>query len=456
MSKASSVPSAETPGVVKTTTFREVLPSGTTTEERTGPKQPEFFEFVRSIPDEKLGEYMIYLYRVEPTRVQIDHTPGKTFDVPGYGLVPVIELEPIETAVIADCGGGTFRLICQKRSNGEWQTQTRFRIDLPPRNIVPWFVRRGENKVDDGKGSSQYPADGNQFASKALEIAASQEHRAVDLGLRLMDSAATHILKSHEPDEMERQFKAAMIQRALAPAPDPLDLMTKFMSLQSTLNPNSGGNPIMSKILDVALSRLLEPPMNSAPAVSAGAEMVRAVPTMISQVVEGIRELRMKSEAERDTAAIMQSRVQPARPMVMQPQILPAAPLPPPAPRVQPNPTPTQPNPTNGSHASGPVPFEAIEVKIMQILRMPISAEEAAERAIEYLEIIAGENPAPDQDYVSLLSSLGEPGLVDLFQRPNLRAANANTARLLDFIRAFLRYHAEDVAEEQQRASKPN
>src|SRR5215475_5474414 len=102
------VPQPDEHMVTKTTTFREVLPPGGT-DPGGGRKQPEFFEFVRSMPEQELGNFTIYLYRTEPGRIQIDHTPGKTFDVPGVGLVPITNLEPIETVVGDTCGGGIFR-----------------------------------------------------------------------------------------------------------------------------------------------------------------------------------------------------------------------------------------------------------------------------------------------------------------------------------------------------------
>src|SRR5215475_5342216 len=95
-------PPADEHMTTRTTTIREVLPPGA--DPASGRKQPDFFEFVRAMPEQELGNFTIYLYRSEPGRMQIDHTPGKTFDVPGVGLVPVTSLEPIETVVAEQCG----------------------------------------------------------------------------------------------------------------------------------------------------------------------------------------------------------------------------------------------------------------------------------------------------------------------------------------------------------------
>lgn len=462
MVKASPAVTPEEHVVTKTTTIREVLPSneGSPPGQR---KTPEFFEFVRSIPEDKMSEYMIYLYRVEPGRVQIDHTPGRSFDVPGYGIVPVLDLEAIETVVTNEFGGGVYRLICTKRSSGEWQTQVNFRIDLPPRNVVPWFVKRGENKPNqDGKPGQQYdPA--TAIASQAIQTIASRESEAIGLGLRMMDSAAGHILRANQPDDIIKQIQAAMLTKALNP-PDPIEQMSRFMELQSRLNPNNGngnrgGDDLNLDRFRSMISFVREFTGPGSPAVSVGAEIVRSVTNMVPSVVDGIREWRIGKEAERDAIAIAHSYPPPRPPApagVRPPQVLP------PVNPTQPNPTqPVQPGvavpPASVPPPNGGAPtIEFIEAKILEMIRMPVSAEEAASRTLEFLENLAGDNPPPDQDYVTQLTALGETGLVQLFQaRPNLMPATNNTGRLLEFIRAFLRYHAQDLADERT-AARPN
>jgi hypothetical protein len=439
----------------RTTTIREVLPPGG--EKAPLRISPDFFQFVRDIPDKDVGAYMVYLYRVEPGRVQIDHTPGKTFDVPGYGLIPILDQEAIESVVSQDCGGGIFKLICNKRASGEMQAQQSFRIDLPPRQIMPWYIRRGENQVDN-KGKIYSSGDATaQVAQTAIATMATQENNATNMAMKMIDTAftgmekAANMTNSYQPreDETTKKIHEVLLTRALA---DPMDQYLKFRQLETT-NSNSNSNGVGAFREFIGFMR--EMGMNfgtSAPAVSAGAEMVRAFPTMISQVVEGIRELRMKAEIDRDTAAIQYRQQQPPpRPGPGAPQVLPAtiAPTTPPPPP----PSMAQPPPSNGQ----PTP-EFIEMKIVEIMKMPISVEDAAEEAVNFLDKLAGENPSPQQDIVGQLASLGEAGLMTYFQnRPYLKPATMNHARLVDFIRAFLRIHAQDVAEAQAaQFPKPN
>jgi hypothetical protein len=81
-----------------------------------------------------------------------------------------------------------------------------------------------------------------------------------------------------------------------------------------------------------------------------------------------------------------------------------------------------------------------IESKIIEIMREPCSAEEAADRTMEFLDRLDEKLPAQ-------LASLGETGLMQLFQtRPILQQAVQNLPRLQEFIKAFLKYAAENAS----------
>jgi len=88
--------------------------------------------------------------------------------------------------------------------------------------------------------------------------------------------------------------------------------------------------------------------------------------------------------------------------------------------------------------------MEFLEQKIMTILQQPISASQAADEVLSFLTPL-------DPNIVDQLAKLNETGLVALFQnRPILKPATNNMPRLVEFIRAFLKMHAEDVASEGQ------
>lgn len=93
--------------------------------------------------------------------------------------------------------------------------------------------------------------------------------------------------------------------------------------------------------------------------------------------------------------------------------------------------------------------MEFIEEKIVEILRHPISAEQAADDAMTFLGAL-------DARIVNQFAMLGESGIVALFQsRPVLKQATNNMPRLVEFIRAFLRMHAEDQAVEATPGTPP-
>ena len=81
--------------------------------------------------------------------------------------------------------------------------------------------------------------------------------------------------------------------------------------------------------------------------------------------------------------------------------------------------------------------LEWVESKIIEILREPLSAEEAADEVGAFLDRL-------DPTLMKTLSDQGEAKLIELFQaRPVLRTATQNMPRLLEFIRAFLKYANE-------------
>ena len=98
-------------------------------------------------------------------------------------------------------------------------------------------------------------------------------------------------------------------------------------------------------------------------------------------------------------------------------------------------------------------PVEFIETKIVEIFREPISADEAADETMAFLDRLDEKLPAQ-------LASLGETGLMQLFQtRPILQQAVQNLPRLQEFIKAFLKYAAENAsgaADPAPASVKPN
>ena len=417
-------------------------------------KSPDFWEYVRKISTTEWAKHMVYLYRVEPKpSVPIQRSGNSYFTLPNNQTVPIGDQEELEFALAQHYGGGVFRLIVKK--GPQWVAQERIEINAPVR-AIPVPVEPGAQ----GSGATVTPINGDataQIAGKAIDTIAGQEHMAVRIGIDALNSAANVVRSFGDgrpapgapADDITRQMMQVMINRMMQPPQDPIELLAKVLALQAQLNPQQGGG-VTGKLLEAAIDKFLNP-VASGPAVSAGAELVRTLPSVAGYVSESIREWRMGMEAQRDGVMAMRAPVAAGpQPTMTQsaPQVLPP----------RPNPTPTPPNGAAPPMTGAPS-LEFIEGRIIDLLRQPMSGEEAADRALEFLYTLDGENPDPGKSLVGQLASHGETGLLQLFQvRPILKQATANMPRLIEFIRAFLKLHADDQAEEGRAANdrKPN
>jgi hypothetical protein len=446
--------SSEAP-VVKTTTYREVVPPSTGKSS----SNPDYWEFTRELPE---GEtiYTIYLSRSHPSKIPIDHTSSKYFDVPTFGPVPSFDQEALEFVIGRMCGGGEYKLTVKIRKTSAWVTSTDLKIDLPTKAFVPWSEQR--DKIVPANGQHDGSSDGS-IAAQAMNIFANRDHAAITLALNTLNTAGGLIktfADTGPQDGMSKRVMELALERLLNPPPpppppppvDPIELLSRVLTLQSAVaekfNLNSGGGAgggLVSKIVDAAVARFLEPPMNPNGPGSFGAELVRVVPSLVANGSTIAENWRLGKEAERDAVAMSMARPQP-QPM--------PPPRPLPQPTVAPPPPPGQP-PQGGQMV--PPSTEFVEARIVEILRQPMSAEEAASRVLEFLYTLSGPNPAPENNIVKMLAERGETKLMELFQeRPVLRPAlQWNSGRVTDFIRAFVRFYREEQGEQNQ-PGKPN
>lgn len=444
----------ENGSVVETTTRRRVVPAVSASPES---ERPEFWNYIESLkPEEWEGPpgHCVYIYRTDPRssnygpgESNIDKCSGFIEVRPGVN-VPFNDRDEVQLAIREKHGGKAFRLIIKR--GRERITEGKCSNDAPPK------VRSYAEQSNGSSAPSVSPV-GDEYsnadvAKTAMHMVANHESEAISVGVRAMQGAAEVIQRLSHPsapaasamDDVLKQAMILMMQRAMNP-PDPLDLISKIIPL---LNRGGGGgdggggasNPLVDKIIEAGLERVLNPPI-SGPSSSTGAELVRALPQIANYASEAIREWRAGSEAQLHTAEIMAGR-----------QVSPALP---PAPRPGPvavppavNPTPT----TETQTVQGPSP-EFIESKIIEILQKPISAEAAADEVMAFLDVL-------DENLPAQLASLAETGLLQLFQnRPVLRPAAANLPRLQEFIKAFLKYAAENAQSAEQSAPttvKPN
>lgn len=432
----------ENGSVVETTTRRRVLPADSAAAALA---KPDFWDYIESLkPEDWEGPpgHTVYIYRTDPRssnygtgESNIDKCSGFIEVKPGVN-VPFNDREEVELAIREKHGGKAFRLILKR--GRERITEGKVSNDAPPKIRSYSEPANGSPAAPTVTPIDEYTSA--DVAKTAMHMVANHDAQAIAVGVNALQGAASVIERltrapvASATDDVLKQALAVMLQKALnpPPPPDPLELFAKLLALQNQLgghpSATAGTNPIVDKILEAGLERVLNPPM-SGPVSSTGAELVRALPQIASYASDAIREWRAGSEAQLHTAEIMAGRgVPPA------PALPPGAPIParPPAPQPAANPSPEV------AKVVGPSP-EFLDTKIIEIFKKPISAEAAADEVMAFLDVI--DERLPEQ-----LAAIGETGLMTLFQtRPILQQAVANLPRLQEFIKAFLKYAAENA-----------
>ena len=434
---------------VEKTTVTRVIPADLSTGER---KTPDFFEYIEKLlPAEwqRHPKHTLYIYRRHGdsgSGTPLEKLFG-FFPLPNQDPVPLNDREELETVIAQKYGGGTYRLVLKKGS--ERITEGRITIDGPPKNTRPGIldtVSEENQSSPGGNGSSSSDAS-TDVAKTAMHIVANQDAEAMRIGMSALHNAADVVQRfsssigapapaaGNPMDELTRQFMHVMVQKMLNP-PDPLELIKTVVALMGSLNAN-GGNPMVDKIINGALDRFMNAPA-VAPGggpVSTGAALVGQLPQIASYVTEAVREWRVGSEAQLHTAQIMANSGRP--PALPAPGTVQPAPTGRPLPITQAtqlNPAPAV-APTAEAQVmpAGTPSLEFIESKIVEILKKQISADDAADEVLSFLDLMA-------PTMVDQLAACTEAQLVQLFQaRPVLRQYH-DLARLQEFVRSFLKF----------------
>lgn len=417
--------------VVQTTTTRRVIPVDSSPRERT---TPDFWDYIENLKPEQWSNHIVYMYRMDPRSSNYGDGQSSIDKFVGYiempedsvrrgwpRQVPFDSREEIDLAIREKHGGKAFRLIIKRGS--ERVTEGKSTNDAPPKfAAVTQDASSGNGPMVSPYSEANATA---QIANKAIDTMAGQEHQAVNLGLSMMNTAATVVrnfadqgrsapIPVSETDQLVRMMMMKMMEKMI-------DRMDRTENQAPVV---AGQNPMVDRLLNTALERLLVPVQAGPGPINAGAELVRQLPSVAGYISEAIKEWRMGSEAQRDTAAIMRQQPPPngAPKGATSPTMLPPAPQ----------------NPQPPANAMTTPSLEFIESKIVEILKEPLSASEAADEAIAFLDRM-------DAQLIRTLANLGEPGLVQLFQnRPVLKQATANMPRLLEFIAAFVKYANKD------------
>jgi hypothetical protein len=413
---------------VRTTTVRTVLPADPLTIER---KTPDFWDYLEALPKD-WDRHLLYVYRRHSDSgplIPLEKCSGY-LTMPGGAQVALNNREEVEFALAGKYGGGTYRLILKKGS--ERVTEGRVTVDGPPKNTAPGIF-------DSTPTVSPSTADTSttDVAKTAMNIVSTHESEAINTGLSMMRNAADVMQRlagapaTSATDDVMKQAMLVMLQKALNP-PDPVDALTKLLTLMQAMNGGNSANgesPLVTRILETGLERVLNPPAASGPVSSTGAELVRALPQVIGVAAEAAKEWRLGSEAQLQTAQIMANSNRAALP--------PGQVQPPAAPPGRPITQATQITPEAQAMPAGAPSLEFVESKIVEILRKPISADECADEVLSFLDVI-------DPTLVDRLAAVGEAQLIQIFQtRPVLRQYH-DLARLQEFIKAFLKYSKEN------------
>lgn len=477
--------------VLEKTTRTRIIPA------ESHAQAPDFWEYIerQKLPD---PDHIMYLYSQKDNRNIPYGQYTSHFELRDGRLVPIDDREALEQAIQSRFGGGMWRLILKHGRQRICETRL-FTGDAP--TLPPPLDQRSELQPIMGRGSNGGGGrNGNgfnhltpledgtaQIANKAIDTIANQEHQAVNLGLGMMTTAAdvmkrfaehsTNPAAAPPPAGPEADLRNALTQALVARlAMDPMQQLAQTMAFVRELTGSNGagnGNGGVGRQMEEFRSiltfarELVGGAASSGPAASTAGAIVNVLPGIVSAGVDIARAWQVGKEAERDTVAMATAQARPAGrpagpvipgqvPLSRSPFDPPPRPVLPPSAPAAPAQVPVSFQPPAGAGPGNIVPpsTEFIEAKIVELFQLPIPAEDSASRALEFLYTLSGPNPAVS--YVTQLTVLGETGLVNLFHmRPTLKRATEDMGRLLEFIRAFLKFSAEEEAI-RAKQQKPN
>jgi hypothetical protein len=456
-------------GAVRTTTVREVIPAKASSD------IPDFWEYLEKISPSDWEHHTLYIYRDEPgPRNQIERIGQlansnflTVYNESGQAIEKLFLTgkEETEYAISRKWGGKSYQLMLKIGGAEQRLTSAKIYIASAPKFA---FGSADTNAPRSGSGGPMVATVGDptaDVAKQAITTIAGQEHQAVLIGVNALNAAANVVKQFSENgahgygsggDDMDRALKAAMVQRLLAPAPDPMQtisaLITSLAPVITVLREmgvfGAGAmpNPMMSKVeklLDVIVEKAISGTGTGNGQTSTMSQVVGMLPLVADRVGSALENWKAGMEAQRDAISIQ------ARTMAAHPQLPAAAPAPGLTPAVPPQPTPkpqaVAEQPKNGK-AMGAPSMEFIEAKIVEILQEQTPSADAADKVLEFLETIDEKPP----QLVPWLYSLGEAGLFAFFQsRKNLAPALVNVPRVREFIQEFFKLLNEHAPEKQ-------
>lgn len=446
--------------VVETVSRKRVLSAAELEKEKTGRTTPDFWEFIESMTEEMwAGDYMLYIMREDPKPSMYGGT-NTLEKCPGYMIMPngvrlkLDSREDIELAIKEKWGGKAFRLILKK--GRERLTEGKCMNDAQP-------------KYPDNTMMPQHPlpnvgqmSDTNQIASKAIDTVANKDSEAIAIAMSALRASADLIARQVAPpppapatnpapasssldSELDRAFKAAMIQKLMAPPPNPFEMFTKFKQVLGDSNGSTPMNSIMEKFLTVAAEKVFNP----AAAVTGRTTMLDIGRELVPVLGNVMHEYRLSREADARIAELTRTQQPPQQTA----PALPVAAVPVPAVPASAQPAPNPPKPQPAPQKEAPS-FSWVAERVARIVKnVEFPVDEAVDRVISFLydtdERLVPLLLDPPKLHPSLKP--GKEGLVQLFQfEPALASCMVNTPRVLEFIDKFM-VAAKDAEEQEAK-----
>ncbi len=428
------------PSVTETTIRKREIPANEIEREKKE-KQPEFWDYLESLTRSDWEDHLVYIYRIKPEIAAYGGEPAylekavADIEVSPGMLIAMTDRGTVESAIKQKYGGYAFRLIMKK--GHERVCEGKCINEMPPR-----FPQQNGNYGGPAAAQQSTATGSDAVAMRAMETVSGKEAEGIRIATAALQSTAEMMRTLNQPhaapaaDPLRDKIFDVLLTRALAPPPDPVET---FIRLKAVLEPTggapAGSNAMTDKLLDAAITRFLSP-VPTAGRTDIGTELVRALPAIASNVKEAIGEWSEGARAQERTAAIMRG----VTPVKQEPGARSQEPgANPPAASAQ-SPIATQ----QSQIPSLDPPMEWLELKIVEILAEPsYTVPQAVDESLAFLY-------RASPTIVGRLLAAGEAGLLSLFQtRPVLMVVPAS-AKLTEYIKAFITEAKE--AEEARKA----
>lgn len=443
--------------IVETVSRKRLVTSAELAKEQGGRTTPEFWEFIEKMTPQMWGDdFILYILREDPKPSLYGGT-NTLEKCPGYIAMPdgtkqpLSSREDIELAIKQKYGGKAFRLIL-KRANGERICEGKCINEAMPKypdaTVLPL-------------PNAAAPSSSDNVATRAMDLVANNNPQLMTVAMDAISRAADLVAR-HNPQpaapaqsldaELDRALRQAMLQKFLAPPPDPFEMFVKFKQL---MGDNNGGSSSMNSIVDKFLTVAAERVFNPLPATTGRTTLLDIGREFIPVLGTVMHEYRLSREADARITEIQRSAM-PAQPV----PAVPAQPNPPaaitqlpavaqPTPQVAPNPAPAP-----------ALTFQQIENHIAKIVKnVEYPTDEAVDKVLEFLydtdpRIVGALLNPPSLDR---RLKPGKDGLMMLFTfEPELKDCLANVPRLSEFLDKFIIAATEaEAAEARLRAAAP-